>query len=190
MKTHRLCPSAAQKSHHAFTLIELLVVMVIITILAGIAFPVITSVFRDADKMQAKKACTELRVAIDSFYYDTKRFPVGIEEQTGEDVLTRSSAAMIAHLTGENDIFNREKTPYFNGNQAKGGKGGLVRDGEGWKFVDPWAMLYYIELDTDRDGAVATPFESGLRSYSPAIVYSYGRDGRSDTLEDNVQSWK
>ena len=185
MKYH----NSFRKCTSAFTLIELLIVITIIAILAGIAFPVFNKVFGQAEEVQAQKDCSELATAVTSFFNDTHRYPVPQSEQTGEDIQKRSDAEFIAHLNGSDDTVNRKKTPYFNGKEGKGDRGGLIREGEGWKYMDPWARMYYIDMDTSRDERVESPYESGLYKFIPALVYSYGPDGSLDTKEDNVKSW-
>ncbi len=61
----------------AFTLIELLVVIAVIAVLAGIAFPAYQSVQSAARKTQAKNDLVQIVTAVNAFYTDYGRYPVG-----------------------------------------------------------------------------------------------------------------
>ena len=61
----------------AFTLIELLVVIAIIAILVGLLFPAFKAVQNQARSTQAKNDLTQIVNAVNAFYTDYGRYPVG-----------------------------------------------------------------------------------------------------------------
>src|SRR5256714_9067289 len=64
----------------AFTLVELLVVIVIVTILAGLAFPVFQSVQNQAKKTQAKNDIIQLVTAVNAFYTEYGKYPIATDD--------------------------------------------------------------------------------------------------------------
>ena len=76
--------NALQRPRHAraFTLIELLVVIAIIAILVGLLFPAFKAVQNQARQTQAKNDLTQIVNAVNAFYTDYGKYPLGITADT------------------------------------------------------------------------------------------------------------
>ena len=66
----------------AFTLIELLVVIAIIAILVGLLFPAFKAVQNQARQTQAKNDLTQIVNAVNAFYTEYGKYPLGITADT------------------------------------------------------------------------------------------------------------
>ena len=77
-------PNALQRPRHAhaFTLIELLVVIAIIAILVGLLFPAFKAVQNQARQTQAKNDLTQIVNAVNAYYTEYGRYPLGITADT------------------------------------------------------------------------------------------------------------
>jgi len=101
-------------------------------------------------------------------------------------------------LTAAVDDVNTRKISYFNGDQAKGGKDGLVTDASGnpLSLLDKWGNHYSVLIDFDRDnkisisGLVSTETDATVydadRIGSSSIALSPGRDGLFDDSQDST----
>src|SRR6266404_7101497 len=65
------------KHNRAFTLIELLVVIAIIAILVGLLFPAFKAVLNQAKQTQAKNDLTQIVNAVNAFYTEYGKYPLG-----------------------------------------------------------------------------------------------------------------
>ena len=76
--------NALQRPRHApaFTLIELLVVIAIIAILVGLLFPAFKAVQNQARQTQAKNDLTQIVNAVNAFYTEYGKYPLGITADT------------------------------------------------------------------------------------------------------------
>jgi hypothetical protein len=53
---------------------------------------------------------------------------------------------------------------------------------------DPWDNKYRMALDNDYDGEVDIPNGGTLRM--SVAVWSAGKDGDENTMDDNVKTWR
>jgi prepilin-type N-terminal cleavage/methylation domain-containing protein len=168
----------------AFTLIELLVVIVIIAILAGLAFPVFSSIQNQARKTQAKNDVTQIVTAVNAFYTEYGKYPLpqtasGDGYSVGDG--TTSSKAMFDALRGLDPVLNPRQivfiSPAEDTTQASP-KGKLGSDGQ---FHDPWSSPYSIRVDADYDNKVPNPYGANGAGPDPVrqgvIAWSLGKNG-------------
>ena len=66
-----------RQTQRAFTLIELLVVIAIIAILIGLLFPAFAAVQNQARKTQAKNDLTQIVNAVNAYYTEYGKYPLG-----------------------------------------------------------------------------------------------------------------
>ena len=164
-----------------FTLVELLVVIVIIAILAGIAFPVIGGMNRKGKETRARAEINAIVTAIKQYEADYGTLPYIPTSNPQNDIfLTRTNPP--------DPVDSQYKTAYdevmavlmnlppdgkeYNGSPASAyTRPGNVKnkryldpppkmvtpiDGtpSGYYFLDPWGRRYNIALDTGYDGKV------------------------------------
>lgn len=67
-------------SMRGLTLIEMLLALFILTLLASLAFPIVTGGIHRAKESALKEDLYTMRKAIDSYYADTKTYPVELDE--------------------------------------------------------------------------------------------------------------
>src|SRR3982751_5930949 len=82
----------------AFTLIELLVVIVIISVLAGLAFPVFQSVQNSAKKTQAKNDLTQIVTAVNAFYTEYGKYPLATQGDDNQAIFKADNKDVINTL--------------------------------------------------------------------------------------------
>ena len=187
------------RRYSAFTLIELLVVIVIISVLAGLSFPVYQSVQNSAKKTQAKNDVTQIVTAVNAFYTEYGKYPIA------SSVTTDTTATYGQGATNSKILFDelRGKTtatlntrqivfisPAEDPNQLKP-KGKIGSDGQ---FYDPWGSAYVLRIDADYDNEVANPYAPDTTA-GPAKIrqgvlsWSLGKNGMlggGGTLQDNT----
>jgi prepilin-type N-terminal cleavage/methylation domain-containing protein len=178
----------------AFTLIELLVVIVIIAVLAGVAFPVFQGVQVRAKKLQAKNDITQIVTAVNAYYTEYGKYPIDtsgggtpadviFDSSNNEklfDVLTNNTtsaanASLVALLNPRQVTFT--SPPYVR--DADNPRSGIatktvggIRIGE---FVDPWGGPYVVAIDGDYTGLV----QVGTALKYSDIAYATDTDGLS-----------
>jgi len=67
-------------SIRGLTLIELLLALFILSLLASLAFPIVTGGIHRAKESALKEDLYTMRKAIDNYYADTKTYPVELDE--------------------------------------------------------------------------------------------------------------
>ena len=99
--------SLSPRSAKGFTLIELIIVIAILATLAGIAYPTYMSIQTNAARTAAKKVCTDIVAAVDSFKqdnnglmpYDTEMAQPNAKDQIYLSTVAGEDANMIKILT-------------------------------------------------------------------------------------------
>ncbi|MBU0677533.1 MAG: type II secretion system GspH family protein [Verrucomicrobia bacterium] len=175
-----------------FTLVELLVVVAIIAILAGMLFPVASTVRKAAKKAQAKTEISAIHGAIRSYLTEYGKLPLKQSDQgadndvkyTGDDCkkLIQILTGEPAVGTGNAIIYNRREIRFLESQKG-------ASDGE---YEDPWGTQYAVVMDATYDERIqfsGTAVGSGNTYADVAIVYSYGLDSTESTTNDNVYSY-
>jgi prepilin-type N-terminal cleavage/methylation domain-containing protein len=188
---------------NAFTLIELLVVIVIISVLAGLSFPVYQSIQNSARKTQAKNDLTQIVTAVSAFYTEYGKYPIASTVTTDAAATYgqagADSKALFDELRGKATTLNTRQvvfiSPAEDTNQVSP-KGKIGNDGQ---FHDPWSTAYIIRMDADYDNQI-TPNPYGANSgagpdplRAGVIAWSLGKDltlGSKYTGSDDVISWQ
>ncbi len=180
--------SLSPRSSKGFTLIELIIVIAILATLAGIAYPTYMSIQAGASSTAAKKVCTDIVSAVESFKQDNNgMLPYDSEqaEPNDKDQIFLTSKAgedanMIKILTNREDDedrrLNSTRDIYLRSDEQEAPRDGLFVDAsDGVSFYDPWGSPYYIVLCEEDEGCI-DPF--GKRRYrgKNCLVYSTGPD--------------
>jgi prepilin-type N-terminal cleavage/methylation domain-containing protein len=189
----------------AFTLVELLVVIVIISVLAGLSFPVYQGIRNSAKKTQAKNDVLQIVTAVNAFYTEYGRYPIASTVTT--DIAATfgqggsDSKPLFEELRGKTTTFNTRQivfiSPAEDTNLASP-KGKVGSDGQ---FHDPWGSAYVIRIDADYDnqispnpygatnGAGPEPVREGVIAWSLGKDLTLGNNGKF-TGSDDVISWQ
>jgi prepilin-type N-terminal cleavage/methylation domain-containing protein len=192
-----------------FTLIELLVVIAIIAILAAMGFGGGAAVMKAAKKTVATNDCTNIVLAIQSYYDDYNTLPEAPEAGTAPGAPTTNE--LMDQLVG----FDKESNPngerYFQGKDAKGktqngAYGGLFYTGRSVELFDAWKKKgnaatnrhYFVLMDIDLDDEITDPFDATKPLYGRrVVVWTTGPDGQFTTGQatatknrDNDNSWR
>ncbi|MBR1981380.1 MAG: prepilin-type N-terminal cleavage/methylation domain-containing protein [Akkermansia sp.] len=176
------------RSSKGFTLIELIIVIAILATLAGIAYPTYMSIQAGAASTAAKKVCTDIVSAVESFKQDNNgMLPYDAEQVEPDDkdqmfLTTKDGedANMIKILTNREDDeerrLNSTRDIYLRSDEQDAPRDGLFVDASGGvSFYDPWGAAYYVVLCEEDEGCI-DPF--GTRRYrgKNCLVYSTGPD--------------
>jgi prepilin-type N-terminal cleavage/methylation domain-containing protein len=189
----------------AFTLIELLVVIVIIAVLMGLAFPVFQSIQNQAKKTQAKNDVTQIVTAVNAFYTEYGKYPIG----GSPDVAlgsggTITNDGLFTTLRGLNATTNPRQVVFISPPDAKDSTkptSGISKTDN--QFYDSWGSPYALAIDTDYDnqinpnpygdnnGAGTSPLRQGVIAWSLGKDQSLGKNGdKKFTGSDDVISWQ
>ncbi len=188
-------PASSHRRRTAFTLIELLVVLAIISILAGLLFPVIGGVQDRARKTQALSDANQIITAVKAYYAEYGKYPVADGAQ-GTDILLSDATGystnrnslvfnVLRALPGtaasggaqwDFDNLNPKKVVYFEGKIVKdpaNPKNGFPPMTSGLpsnqSYYDPWGQEYALFIDTNYDGKIdLNPSSSGAPFYNDA----------------------
>ncbi|MEC7863099.1 MAG: prepilin-type N-terminal cleavage/methylation domain-containing protein [Verrucomicrobiota bacterium] len=163
MRNHYLISiKSKRRKSSAFTLIELLIVIVIIAILASVAFPVTALVMEQARRSEANNEVKQIANAISSYEleYSKLPFPPGNGGE-GDLEMNTFDGNMISILSGYNvDGLNPRKKPFYTGKRAKGAKtskkptSGVFGTDDQLQLADPWGRQYYIKIDSNYDNVL------------------------------------
>ena len=188
-------------STRAFTLIELLVVISIIAVLMGLAFPVFQGVQNTAKKTQAKNDLVQIVTAVNAFYTEYGRYPVGTTNEGPYGGLGASSKPILDELRGLAAVtLNTRAIVFISPPDAKdqtNSRGGIKTSDGQW--YDPWGTPYAIILDANYDNEVLNPFTANAGSVAlraGVITWSFGKDQRTGADKnvspgkDDVISWQ
>ena len=152
----KLFSNSTKRKLSAFTLIELLIVIVIIAILASVAFPVTALVMEQARKAEAKNEVSNLVNAIKMYELEYGKLPF-LAGEGGESDLEMDTFQdnIISVLAGYNvDGLNPREKPFYEGKTAKNPDsekpaGGMFGSDEQLQLADPWGNEYYITIDSN-----------------------------------------
>lgn len=164
MSIHRL-PALNQRG--GFTLVELLVVIVIIAILAGIAFPAFSGVIESGKKARAAAMCNQLATGMQAYYTEYNRWPsIGSsgEISNASDLSDLATALNGGRELGassgssQDDTHNPRLVTFMS--FAKKDYTALNGDIETHP-VNPWDEIYYLQFDDDYDNYIEGLPEKG-----------------------------
>ncbi len=124
-----------------FTLIELMMVIVIIAIIAGLAFPAFMKLRMSARKEQSRKECTSLASAIRTYYHEYGRYPCD-EGSGGIKRFISDNNKVIEYLTTFDSDKNFRQVYFINESDYRL---------DNRKVVDPLGHPYEIVIDIDND---------------------------------------
>ncbi len=176
------------RSSKGFTLIELIIVIAILATLAGIAYPTYMSIQENAGRTAAKKVCTDIVSAVESFKqdnngmlpYETEMVEPDENDQMYMSTTAGEDANLIKVLTNREDDedrrLNSTRDIYLRSDEQDQPREGLFVDASGeLHFYDPWGQPYYIVLCEEDEGA-KDPFTSRRYRGKNCLVYSTGPD--------------
>ena len=143
--------SLSPRSRKAFTLIELIIVIAILATLSSIAYPTYMSIQTNAARTAAKKVCTDIVSAVESFKqdnngllpYDSKEAEPDSKDQIQLTTLAGQDAKMIKILTNREDDedevrLNSTRDVYLRSDEQEQPMDGLFIDASGEiNFYDP-----------------------------------------------------
>jgi len=196
----QLFSNSKKRKLSAFTLIELLIVIVIIAILASVAFPVTALVMEQARKAEAKNEVTNLVNAIKMYELEYGKLPFQAGEGGESDLeMFTDQDNIISVLSGYNvDGLNPRRKPFYEGKTAKNPdspepKGGLHGTDEQLQLSDPWGNPYVIWIDSNYDNVLQDlPGSDGEDVRTKVAVYTKGVEKRKDEfgpVKKWVRSW-
>lgn len=188
----------------AFTLIELLVVITIIVVLLGLLFPAFQAVQNQAKKTQAKNDLTQIVTAVNAFYTEYGRYPMGeITDMAATYGSGNPNSAIFNELRATSNALNTRQIVFISPPDAKDQttpKGGIGRADN--QFYDPWGFAYRIRIDADYDNQVSNPYTAetgagptqirqGVIAWSVGKDAGLGRNGNNNfSGSDDVISWQ
>ncbi|MDZ4743965.1 MAG: type II secretion system protein [Verrucomicrobiota bacterium] len=166
------------------TLIEILTVVVIIAVLMGMLFPVVTGVKNSARRAQANVECNGLVTAFKMYENEYGVFPSG--------VVTNTSSNVVAMLSGNDDptagYENPKRIRFFDFQQSRISNGAYYDP-----FMGKGGNPYQIQLDTNYTGVVTipAPYNTGLTGGSLTnSVAIWMVTNSSANLTQFAKSWK
>ncbi len=176
------------RSAKGFTLIELIIVIAILATLASIAYPTYMSIQENAARTSAKKVCTDIVAAVESFKqdnngmlpYDSEMVEPNAKDQMYLTTTAGEDANMIKVLTNREDDedrrLNSTRDIYLRSDEQEQPREGLFVDASGEiHFYDPWGKPYYIVLCEEDEGCI-DPFTTRRYRGKNCLVYSTGPD--------------
>ena len=177
------------RSAKGFTLIELIIVIAILATLAGIAYPTYMSIQENAGRTAAKKVCTDIVSAVESFKQDNNGmlpYNTDMVEPDDDDQMYLTTAAgedadLIKVLTNREDDdaerrLNSTRDIYLRPDEQEQPRDGLYVNATGEiSFFDPWGQPYYVVL-CEEDSGAKDPFTGRRYRGKNSLVYSTGPD--------------
>ena len=177
------------RSSKGFTLIELIIVIAILATLAGIAYPTYMSIQENAGRTAAKKVCTDIVSAVESFKQDNNGmlpYNADMVEPDDDDQMYLTTTAgedadLIKVLTNREDDdaerrLNSTRDIYLRSDEQEQPREGLYVNATGEiSFYDPWGSPYYVVL-CEEDAGAKDPFSTRRYRGKNCLVYSTGPD--------------
>jgi type II secretory pathway pseudopilin PulG len=197
----------------------LLVVIAIIAILVGLLFPAFKAVQNQARQVQTKNDLTQIVNAVNAYYTEYGRYPLGITADTtygpggapntNETLFTelRGCTAATGSCPGAATSNARQIvfiSPPDVKNSASPRSGiGIATVNKG-QYFDPWGNNYVIRIDGDYTNQVANPYTANAGATPNlqigVIAWSLGSDGsgppavtgdkNTGVFADDVISWQ
>ncbi len=180
--------SLSPRSAKGFTLIELIIVIGILATLASIAYPTYMSIQENAGRTAAKKVCTDIVSAVESFKqdnngmlpYNTEMVEPNDNDQMFLTTTAGEDANLIKVLTNreddEDNRLNSTRDIYLRSDEQEEPRDGLFIDANGdLHFYDPWGKPYYVVLCEEDEGC-CDPFTTRRFRGKNCLVYSTGPD--------------
>ena len=201
MRNHYLISiKSKRRKSSAFTLIELLIVIVIIAILASVAFPVTALVMEQARRSEANNEVKQIANAISSYELEYSKLPFPpANGGEGDLEMNTFDGNMISILSGYNvDGLNPRKKPFYTGKRAKGAKtskkptSGVFGTDEQLQLADPWGRQYYIKIDSNYDNILEDlPGAEDEVVRQMVAVWTKGKMKEQEELPKNksIKSW-
>ncbi len=153
------------------------------------------------EKIRAQTMVQSILIAVQQFEVDYDRLPQPVSAAKGKDCVCETSAAegIITAVKGQDKDQNPRQTDYL-GEAPAATEAGKKRI-NGWfeekgklALHDPWGQCYFVALDLDGDGKMADPSakdkDKAPMLQKAVLVWSAGPDGKAETWEDNICSWK
>ena len=196
----KLFSNTTKRQLSAFTLIELLIVIVIIAILASVAFPVTALVMEQARKAEAKNEVTNLVNAIKMYELEYGKLPFQAGEGGESDLeMDTFQDNIISVLAGYNvDGLNPRLKPFYEGKTAKNSDaqkpaGGLFGSDEQLQLSVPWGNEYFITIDSNYDNIIQDlPGSEGDDVRTKVAVWTKGKidaSGEEEPIKKWIRSW-
>ena len=196
----KLFSNTTKRKLSAFTLIELLIVIVIIAILASVAFPVTALVMEQARKAEAKNEVSNLVNAIKMYELEYGKLPFQAGEGGESDLeMDTFQDNIISVLAGYNvDGLNPREKPFYEGKTAKNPDsekpaGGMFGSDEQLQLADPWGNEYYIVIDSNYDNTIQDlPGSEGEDVRTKVAVWTKGKidaSGEEEPIKKWIKSW-
>ena len=188
---HFLSIKSKRQKSSAFTLIELLIVIVIIAILASVAFPVTALVMEQARRSEANNEVTQLKAAIGSYELEYSKLPFASGTGgEGDLIMDTFQDNIISVLAGYNvDGLNPRKKAFYQGKRAKDAKrskkprGGVFGTDEQLQLADPWGREYHIVIDSNYDNILEDlPGAEDEEVRASVAVWSRGKQKDGEDL--------
>jgi len=159
MKLALKCCRSRSRNRQAYTLMEIMIVVLIIGLLAVVAFPHFSKSRETARKKQAEMDLEMLSNAMLQLAWDTGKWPSGMARTAAGDPELWDLTTASAGLLQASSDFSEWKGPY-------------VRDIP----LDPWGMPYFFDSDYRINGV------------NKIVVGSFGpnREGRNMYDNDDI----
>jgi prepilin-type N-terminal cleavage/methylation domain-containing protein len=187
------------RDEHAFTLIELLVVIAIIAILIGLLFPAFRAVQDQAKRTQAKNDLTQIVTAVNAYYTEYGKYPLGAGITTdttfGPGGSPATNQTLFTELRGctaaagscpAAAVINPRQIAFISPpdvkDPAKPRSGIGTAVGNLGQYFDPWGSNYVIRIDGGYDNSLPNPYTvdtgAGPGTLTIGVIaWSLGKDG-------------
>jgi prepilin-type N-terminal cleavage/methylation domain-containing protein len=196
------------KHTHAFTFTELLTTIIIIAILASMAYPVFIGIMDRARKTQAKNDLTQIVTAVNGYYTEYGKYPVATDDNTlasNADLFFTLRAVDPGIGANAGNAANPRKIVFIQPHDSKVSNPGIagIDSVQGsptfGAWFDPWGLQYQIRIDATYDNQITNPYTgAGPDPLTQGVIgWSLGKDraggsGNKNlgTSADDILSWQ
>ena len=151
----------------AFTLIELLVVIAIIAILVGLLFPAFKAVQNQARQTQAKNDLTQIVNAVNAFYTEYGKYPLGHVPIRPTDLAATTNDAVTSMCYAAMDATNNPRQIVFisppdvkNSASPRSGIGTWRGRRKPWAIFRSLGNNYVIRIDGNYNNQLTNPYSA------------------------------